>query len=80
MPAGFEWVSLDVQDPAQLEEIYTLLTENYVEDDDNMFRYLDDGDFYRKYFISINEEGHVSCLYEQIRLLQRLFNVGSHSS
>jgi len=39
MPAGFEWVSLDVQDPAQLEEVYTLLTENYVEDDDNMFRF-----------------------------------------
>jgi glycylpeptide N-tetradecanoyltransferase len=38
MPAGFEWVSLDVQDPVQLEEVYTLLTENYVEDDDNMFR------------------------------------------
>lgn len=38
MPAGFEWVSLDVTDPVQLEEIYTLLTENYVEDDDNMFR------------------------------------------
>jgi hypothetical protein len=39
MPEGFEWVSLDVRDPAQLEEVYTLLTENYVEDDDNMFRY-----------------------------------------
>ena len=39
MPAGFEWCSLDVHDPVQLEEVYTLLTENYVEDDDNMFRY-----------------------------------------
>lgn len=39
MPSGFDWVSLDVCDPVQLEEIYTLLTENYVEDDDNMFRF-----------------------------------------
>lgn len=38
MPAGFDWVSMDVRDPVQLEEIYILLTENYVEDDDNMFR------------------------------------------
>jgi glycylpeptide N-tetradecanoyltransferase len=38
MPKGFDWVSMDVNDPIQLQEIYTLLTENYVEDDDNMFR------------------------------------------
>jgi glycylpeptide N-tetradecanoyltransferase len=38
MPKGFEWVVMDVNDPVQLQEIYTLLTENYVEDDDNMFR------------------------------------------
>lgn len=40
MPKGFDWVSMDVNDPIQLQEIYTLLTENYVEDDDNMFRYI----------------------------------------
>ena len=40
MPAGFDWVSIDIHDPNQLEEVYTLLTENYVEDDDNMFRYV----------------------------------------
>lgn len=39
MPAGFKWVSLDVNDPVQLTELYTLLSENYVEDDDCMFRY-----------------------------------------
>ena len=27
------------QDDEQLKELYTLLTENYVEDDDNMFRF-----------------------------------------
>ena len=38
MPAGFEWCALDLNDPAQLQEMYTLLTENYVEDDDAHFR------------------------------------------
>ena len=38
MPAGFEWCSIDVNDPAQVQEIYNLLNENYVEDDDCMFR------------------------------------------
>ena len=39
MPAGFEWSQLDVTKNEQLEEMYTLLNENYVEDDDNMFRF-----------------------------------------
>jgi glycylpeptide N-tetradecanoyltransferase len=39
MPAGFVWCSLDVLNPTEIEEIYTLLSENYVEDDDNMFRF-----------------------------------------
>jgi glycylpeptide N-tetradecanoyltransferase len=38
MPAGFKWCSLNIQKPEELEEVYNLLTENYVEDDDNMFR------------------------------------------
>jgi len=39
LPAGFEWFSCDVDDPAQLEAIYVLLRDHYVEDDDNMFRF-----------------------------------------
>ncbi len=39
LPGGFEWCTLDVADDAQLKEAYTLLTENYVEDDDGMFRF-----------------------------------------
>ena len=38
MPGGFSWSTMDVTDAAQLDEIYTLLYENYVEDDDEMFR------------------------------------------
>lgn len=39
MPAGFEWSALDVTDEKVLREIYTLLNENYVEDDDATFRF-----------------------------------------
>eukprot|EP00656_Telonema_subtile_P054245 TRINITY_DN805_c0_g1_i1.p1 TRINITY_DN805_c0_g1~~TRINITY_DN805_c0_g1_i1.p1 ORF type:complete len:437 (-),score=123.46 TRINITY_DN805_c0_g1_i1:184-1494(-) len=35
----FVWSTMDVTDDAQLAEIYKLLFENYVEDDDNMFRF-----------------------------------------
>ena len=37
--AGFEWCTLDIKDDGQAEELYTLLKNNYVEDDDNMFRF-----------------------------------------
>ncbi|KAL5006489.1 hypothetical protein ScPMuIL_015295 [Solemya velum] len=39
LPAGFKWDTLDIGDPLILKELYTLLNENYVEDDDNMFRF-----------------------------------------
>ena len=39
MPAGFEWSTLDVMDAAQREELYVLLANNYVEDDDALFRF-----------------------------------------
>jgi glycylpeptide N-tetradecanoyltransferase len=39
MPAGFEWCSIDVNDSVQVEELYNLLNQNYVEDDEAMFRF-----------------------------------------
>ncbi|CAG5120226.1 unnamed protein product [Candidula unifasciata] len=39
LPAGFMWDTLDIGDPLILKELYLLLNENYVEDDDNMFRF-----------------------------------------
>ncbi|XP_030076511.1 glycylpeptide N-tetradecanoyltransferase 1 isoform X1 [Microcaecilia unicolor] len=39
LPPGFTWDALDLGDRAVLKELYTLLNENYVEDDDNMFRF-----------------------------------------
>eukprot|EP01090_Pellita_catalonica_P019545 TRINITY_DN6696_c0_g1_i1.p1 TRINITY_DN6696_c0_g1~~TRINITY_DN6696_c0_g1_i1.p1 ORF type:complete len:401 (-),score=57.73 TRINITY_DN6696_c0_g1_i1:422-1624(-) len=35
----FEWDETNVDDPKVLQEIYDLLTQNYVEDDDSMFRF-----------------------------------------
>ncbi|XP_054948414.1 glycylpeptide N-tetradecanoyltransferase 2 isoform X8 [Pan paniscus] len=39
LPQGFMWDTLDLSDAEVLKELYTLLNENYVEDDDNMFRF-----------------------------------------
>ncbi len=39
LPPVFEWSTIDVTDPKQMHEVYDLLTRNYVEDDDCMFRY-----------------------------------------
>ncbi|ESP01558.1 hypothetical protein LOTGIDRAFT_139565 [Lottia gigantea] len=47
LPTGFKWNTLDIQDPVVLKELYTLLNENYVEDDDNMFRFDYSSEFLR---------------------------------
>ena len=39
LPEGFKWDEVDLNNKDQLLELYTLLNENYVEDDDNMFRF-----------------------------------------
>nr|CAG4651783.1 EOG090X055U [Triops cancriformis] len=39
LPQGFVWDTLKLDDKDILQELYTLLNENYVEDDDNMFRF-----------------------------------------
>nr|CAG4640821.1 EOG090X055U [Eulimnadia texana] len=39
LPQGFVWDTLTLDDPSTLQELYHLLNENYVEDDDNMFRF-----------------------------------------
>merc|ERR1711972_321221 len=39
LPAQFEWFTCDIDDDTNAQEIYTLLSENYVEDDDSMFRF-----------------------------------------
>ncbi|KAI8822223.1 acyl-CoA N-acyltransferase [Fimicolochytrium jonesii] len=39
LPKDFEWAIVNVEDPVQLKELYELLSLNYVEDDDAMFRF-----------------------------------------
>ncbi|OCL03941.1 glycylpeptide N-tetradecanoyltransferas-like protein [Glonium stellatum] len=39
MYPGFEWVTMDLDDENQLEEVYELLSNHYVEDDEAMFRF-----------------------------------------
>lgn len=39
LPSGFIWDTLDLGNEKILKELYLLLNENYVEDDDNMFRF-----------------------------------------
>lgn len=36
---GFEWCTLDLTDLAELKELYELLNNHYVEDDNAMFRF-----------------------------------------
>ena len=47
MPPGFVWCDIDITNEIQLQEVYNLLNENYVEDDDNMFRFDYSKDFLR---------------------------------
>jgi glycylpeptide N-tetradecanoyltransferase len=39
LPDGFYFENVDISEAAQANEVYTLLTKHYVEDDDNMFRF-----------------------------------------
>ncbi|CDW58466.1 glycylpeptide N tetradecanoyltransferase 2 [Trichuris trichiura] len=39
LPDGFEWSDVDTDNDQQMYETYKLLSENYVEDDENMFRF-----------------------------------------
>lgn len=39
MPKGFEWSEVDITDEEQRTEVYDLLYQNYVEDDECMFRF-----------------------------------------
>jgi len=47
LPKGFVWSEVNILEDNQAEELYTLLKGNYVEDDDNMFRFEYSIDFLR---------------------------------
>ncbi|ORX37031.1 Myristoyl-CoA:protein N-myristoyltransferase, N-terminal domain-domain-containing protein [Kockovaella imperatae] len=39
LPSGFEWTQIDITNEEQCKEVYVLLSENYVEDDDASLRF-----------------------------------------
>lgn len=39
LPRGFEWCACDMKDSKTVDEVYTLLNGNYVEDDESTFRF-----------------------------------------
>lgn len=39
LPSQYEWVTCDMDSEDMCNEVYVLLTNNYVEDDENMFRF-----------------------------------------
>eukprot|EP00240_Pyramimonas_obovata_P001354 CAMPEP_0118933616 /NCGR_PEP_ID=MMETSP1169-20130426/12087_1 /TAXON_ID=36882 /ORGANISM="Pyramimonas obovata, Strain CCMP722" /LENGTH=429 /DNA_ID=CAMNT_0006876399 /DNA_START=60 /DNA_END=1349 /DNA_ORIENTATION=- len=39
LPNDFEWCECDMREATEVDEVYKLLNLNYVEDDDNMFRF-----------------------------------------
>ena len=39
LPPNYYWANIDITNRVEAEEVYQLLTQNYVEDDDNMFRF-----------------------------------------
>ncbi|TPX40811.1 hypothetical protein SeMB42_g05864 [Synchytrium endobioticum] len=39
LPKDFEWCTVNIDDEKEVKELYELLSLNYVEDDDNMFRF-----------------------------------------
>jgi len=39
LPKGYSWKDLDLNDDAEAKDLYDLLTKNYVEDDEAMFRF-----------------------------------------
>jgi len=39
LPKGFEWTTININDITGINEVYTLLNNNYVEDNDNIFRF-----------------------------------------
>lgn len=51
LPEGFNWDDLDLNNGEELSELYNLLTENYVEDDDNMFRFDYSREFLKWYLL-----------------------------
>ncbi|KMS93855.1 hypothetical protein BVRB_027260, partial [Beta vulgaris subsp. vulgaris] len=47
LPDAYEWYDVDMTDEGEVDQVYDLLTKNYVEDNDAMFRFDYSRDFLR---------------------------------
>ena len=72
MPENYVWSDIEIGDAAQLDELYTLLTENYVEDDENMFRF----DYSREFlkWLVVNGSFWIKKLITLVLLLAEKLN------
>ncbi|MBZ3874203.1 Glycylpeptide N-tetradecanoyltransferase 2 [Sciurus carolinensis] len=65
LPQGFMWDTLDLSNAEVLKELYTLLNENYVEDDDNMFRF----DYSPEFLLCVKKMVEINflCVHKKLR-------------
>jgi len=73
LPEQFEWCTCDIDDDAEAKEIYNLLSENYVEDDDSMFRFDYSVPFLRW---ALKPPGHLRLWHLGVRVRNSLKLVG----
>lgn len=65
LPKSYEWSTCNMNDPAVVDEVYDLLCENYVEDDDNMFRF----DYSRAFLRwALQPPGYIHDLHVGVRV------------
>ncbi|KAB1253895.1 Glycylpeptide N-tetradecanoyltransferase 2 [Camelus dromedarius] len=65
LPQGFTWDTLDLGNAEVLRELYTLLNENYVEDNDNMFRF----DYSPEFLLCVKKMVEINflCVHKKLR-------------
>lgn len=85
LPGSFEWVDCDIGDETEANEIYQLLSENYVEDDDGMFRFeyssaflqwaLQAPEYHKNWHIGVRVKGGTRKLVAFISGIPQVMNV-----
>ncbi|KAH9608823.1 hypothetical protein KSS87_014295 [Heliosperma pusillum] len=65
LPGPYEWITCDMETEEMCAEVYTLLANNYVEDDENMFRFN-----YSKEFLqwALRPPGHYKSWHIGVRV------------
>ncbi|XP_021762167.1 glycylpeptide N-tetradecanoyltransferase 1-like [Chenopodium quinoa] len=67
LPADYEWITCDLETDDMCSQVYNLLTNNYVEDDENMFRFN-----YSKEFLqwALRPPGHFKSWHIGVRAMK----------